>query len=144
MDVEGHQCLEEGSSYGRGCQFDVSRRTFRDSDGALVIGSPAVYVLDYASNTQVEIRCGDQVFGAGTLNNLDVGNFVVLQPEVLTFGDGSALRLFPEVEVDVGNWECIDRLGRWEGTAGSYDGRTGTYREIHTTLQIELTLTESP
>ena len=59
----------------------------------------------------------------------------------LTFADGSAVHLSPEQWVR-GNGVCTEESGRWEGIAGAYLGRAGTYLEVQNRLQRTLTLRE--
>jgi hypothetical protein len=111
--------------------------TFRDVDGVVVVNPDAMRSWQVVSDSAYEVECDGVVSSApsGTsfLDDFEVSDYG------LVFEDDSTLALLPDTAIFV-HGDCYDERGRWQGTAGSYLGHSGTYRLTKGTLQFELNL----
>ena len=120
--------------------------TLRDADGELAVIEPFVKDEHLESRMLLETEqpC-DQVYPGQTQAGF------VSYPETsgeqsysVRFADGGRVTLFPESAISLflaGG--CFDEIGRWEGVAGSFNSRSGSYRFVQGDLQTELVLTEN-
>ena len=124
------------------CRIEFPGQTFRDADGRVATVGPTdmVWRLEVSGS---EAECGGDMIR-------DQTSFFRFAPsgpdetprQSLVFDDGSAVQLFVKSTTVV--WDkCSESVGRWEGVAGTFEGRTGTYRWTDDGLQIELVLTDS-
>ena len=114
--------------------------TFRAADGrtATTARVDRLWVLERLGRGEVD--CGGELIQTGAaLRLLDAGPHQ--PPQALIFDDGSAVDLYLESWVDVDN--CVEAVGRWKGVAGTFDGRSGTYRRTDDLVQVEVVLTDS-
>jgi hypothetical protein len=129
--------------FGGGCDSDDRCHgvwpglTFRDVDGDVVVNPDAMRSWQTTFTEVSEVECNGVALsrpsGASSLDNFGVSDYG------LVFEDDSTLALLTDTAIWV-NDDCYEENGRWEGTAGSYLGRSGTYRMTVGTLQTELTL----
>jgi len=119
------------------CDTVWQRITFRDVDGEVVVSPGVTRSFQRRSDFGSEVECDGGVLrapsGTSFLDYFEVSDYG------LVFEDDSSLALLPDTAFYVDD-DCYDERGRWEGTAGSYLGRSGTYRMTVGTLQTELTL----
>jgi hypothetical protein len=119
------------------CTSVSSGNTYRDHDGDIVVSSGSRVSFRLEQGDEPEVVCGSEVFVRAFVSR--TSDYAVDVPVVLTFEDGSVVRLLPERGFSAG-FECIEQAGRWEGTAGSYLGRTGEFLLVSDRLQATLTL----
>jgi hypothetical protein len=123
------------------CHIEVAGQTFQDERGAEAMVARALMTLHLEPIKESPVECGDVVIQRPSLessrNRNETDNGVLM-----TFDDPGAMLLIPESSIYVPH-RCYDEVGRWEGLDGSYSGRTGTYRLVDDSLQVELTLTDS-
>jgi hypothetical protein len=123
------------------CRFEFPGETFRVADGRTATTEPSdvEWVLERLARGEVE--CGDELI------QTDAGwRLLDAKPDqrrdALVFDDGSAVDLFLESWVVIID-TCSESVGRWEGVAGTFEGRSGTYRWTRNLVQVEIVLTDS-
>ena len=119
------------------CRFTTSALTFRDVDGEVATGGASEGSFEPEFQLPFDAECGG-VIKAWPGEPVRWNNFEMIEPLQIILADGSSLQLVPEVAISI-EGACYDERGRWEGV-GSLHGRSGTYRWLNDTLQIELNL----
>lgn len=124
------------------CQVELPGQTFRVADGRSATLEPYDVEWTVERLGRGEVECaGEQI---RTFDNgyrlVDAGPD---RSRTLVFDDGSGVDLVLESWVNVFD-RCVEAVGRWIGLAGTFEGRSGTYRwtdDAH--VQVELVITDS-
>lgn len=133
----------ENDNNGLVCRLEGSGDTFRVADGRTATVEPydVEWVMELLGRGEVECA-GEQIqtFPHNGNRLLDAGPDQ--RRRALVFDDGSAVELLIESWVHIIDI-CTESVGRWEGLAGTFEGRSGTYRWTDDLVQVELVLTDS-
>ncbi len=119
--------------------------TLRDADGNIAVIEPFVKDerVEFQLLLETEQPCDQAHSGRTQAMFVSYPETSGEQSYSVRFADGGVATLFPESAISLDAGGCFDEIGRWEGVAGSFNNRSGSYRFVQGEVQTELVLTES-
>lgn len=131
---------------GERCRFIFDDVELRSENGVEARLARSEVVLAMSGGDSISESCGGQEFNRAFVQRGVLPEGESAPSRTLEMDDGRSALLFLDAFKGLTRIEgvlCAEWVGRWEGTAGSLAGRSGTYSSVDNRIQTTLTLHDS-